>query len=188
MDKKKSWVKIVGKTIVIVGAVVGLLSIFLSFILPQYFGWYRIEGSVGGSVVIGLYITGLGTITTIGPPGGPSGIVILELIGGIIFMVGAILCIIGVLLPMFYKEIKALNNVGGILMLVAPLFLIIDVQIISGPEFRDFISTLAGSPTAVSMFWGSIRVGPDAVINWGIWIGSFTAFGAGVLGLVGGSL
>jgi len=167
-----------GKVVTLIGAIVGLVSFLLSFLVPQYFGWYRIEVSVGSSVVGGIYITGFGTIVTV-PPGGPTQIAILVLIGGILLIIGAILCVIGVV-----KKTKTPISVGGILMIVTPLLLIIDVQIISGDFFISVLNSLGG-PTSASMIWGSYIVGPGILLSWGIWIGSFMAFGAGILGLLG---
>jgi len=71
-------------------------------------------------------------------------------------------------------------------MIVTPLLLILDVQIISG-DFYLSILNLLGGPTSASMIWGSFAVGPGSLLTWSIWIGSFMAFGAGILGLLGAS-
>jgi len=169
-----------GSILAIIGAIVGLISILLSFLVPQYFGWYRIEVSSGGSILGGIYITGFGTIVTV-PPGGPIQIATLVLIGGILLIIGAILCIIGVVIKR-----KTPISVGGILMIVTPLLLTLDVQIISGDFFLSVLNLLGG-PTSASMIWGSYVVGPGILLSWGIWIGSFMAFGAGIIGLLGAS-
>ena len=55
----------VGKIIAIIGAVIGLASIILSFIVPELFSWYRYEVS-GMGTSGGWYLTGFGTVTDIG--------------------------------------------------------------------------------------------------------------------------
>jgi hypothetical protein len=169
-----------GKVVTLIGAIVGLASIALSFVLPAFFGWYRIEGSYGGTVVIGAYFTGLGTLATTGgmPPIG--GIAIFQLIGGAVLIVGAILCIVGA-----SKEKKALGIVGGILILAGPMFLIMDLLVLSSADFAAMILGLGGPPGA-SPLWGSFVPAPGALLSWGIWIGTFIAFAGGALGLIGG--
>lgn len=168
-----------GKVLALIGAIVGLVSVALSFVLPAFFGWFRIEGAVGGITVIGFYITGLGTFAVTGFPGFP-GIAIFELIGGIVLIIGAIVCIIGAV-----KESKVAGIVGGILILVAPILLLLDLLIgMSG--FSILIETLGGPPGA-SVLWGSFVPAPGVLLSWGIWIGTFVALGGGVLGLIGGA-
>ena len=164
-----------GSILAIIGAIIGLFSILLSFLVPQFFGWYRIEVSSGGSIVGGIYITGFGTIV----PAGLPQISILVLIGGISLIIGAILCIIGVV-----KKTKTPISIGGILIIVTPLLLILDVQLISG-EFYLSILSLLGGPSSTSMVWGSYALGPVTLLTWSMWIGSFMAFGAGILVLLG---
>ena len=37
-----------GKIIALVGAVIGILSVVLSLVLPEFFGWYRAHIAGGG--------------------------------------------------------------------------------------------------------------------------------------------
>jgi len=157
-----------GKVLVIIGAVVGLTSIFLSLFVPQSFGFYRVEGSYGGTVVIGFYITGFGTLASIYPI---LGIAYMELFGGIMLIGGAITCIKGVV-----KERKTLG-----------MIFVVDLLVISGADFGYLIYSLGG-PADASILWGSFVPAPGTVISWGLWIGSFMAMGAGGLGLIGGAL
>lgn len=157
------------------------MSVLLSFIFPQIFGWYRIEISSLG-ITGWIYITGIGTVVSV-PAGAPlGGLAIFELIGGILLIIGAIICIIGAV-----KELKAAGIIGGILILLGPLLLIMDLMLGLG-EFTEVIALLGG-PAGASAFWGSITIvgPPDILLSWGIWTGSFIALGAGVLGLAGGA-
>jgi len=170
-----------GKGIAIVGAVIGLMSVLLSFIAPQIFSWYRIEISSMG-ITGKIYITGIGTVVSV-PAGAPiGGFAIFELIGGILLIIGAIVCIIGAV-----KELKAAGIVGGILILLGPLLLIMDLLLGLG-EFTEVLAFLGG-PADVNALWGSITIvgPPDFLVSWGIWIGSFLALAGGVLGLIGGA-
>ncbi len=171
-----------GKILAIIGAIVAIVSVGLSFVLPTIFGWYRIELSAIG-ISVGIYFTGIGSVATTGGIGGISGFATLELIGGILLIIGAIICIVGVI-----KESKAAGIVGGVLILLAPLILIIDLLTGLG-DFADLIQTLGG-PSNASVFWGSFTITgpPDVLMSWGIWIGSFLALGGGALGIIGGAI
>ncbi|MBY8984268.1 MAG: hypothetical protein KGD65_04305 [Candidatus Lokiarchaeota archaeon] len=170
-----------GKVLALIGAIIALVSVALSFIAPAFFGWYRIEVSSLG-ITVGVYITGIGSIVTVPAILPVEGMAIFELIGGIVLIIGAIVCIVGAV-----KESKAAGIVGGILILVGPLLLILDLLLGLG-DFAALIALLGG-PTGTSAFWGSITIvgPPDVVMSWGIWIGAFLALGGGVLGLIGGA-
>lgn len=170
-----------GKIIALIGAIVGLVSVVLSFIAPQIFSWYRIEISMLG-VTGGYYITGIGTFSAVLVPPLPDGIAILELIGGIVLIIGAVVCIIGAA-----KELKAAGIIGGILILLGPLLLIIDL-LIGISDFGLIIDMITGVPgTADTLFWGSFSPAPGVLLSWGIWIGAFIALAGGALGLIGGA-
>ena len=169
-----------GKTLALVGAVLALATLALSFIVPNIFGWYRIEAS-GMGMTAGIYFTGLGTLATVPAgmmPGG--GFAIFELIGGICLIIGSIACIIAGV-----KESKAAGIIGGVLILLSPLILIIELLVGAG-DFALLIQTLTG-PAGASVFWGSYLIAPGVTLSWGIWIGTFLSLGAGVLGLAGGA-
>ena len=82
---------------------------------------------------------------------------------------------------------KAAGIVGGILILVSPLMLIIDLLVSAG-DFAAIIMSLGGPPGA-SVFWGSFLISgpPDVLLSWGLWIGFFISLGGGVLGVIGGA-
>ena len=170
-----------GKVLALIGAIVALVSVALSFVAPAIFGWYRIELSSLG-ITIGVYITGIGSIVSVPAVLPIAGMAIFELIGGVLLIIGAIVCIIGAI-----KESKAAGIVGGILILLSPLVLILDLLL----GFSDFAAmiTLLGGPAGSSAFWGSFTIvgPPDVLMSWGIWIGAFLALASGVLGLIGGA-
>ena len=168
-----------GKVLVLIGAVLALITIGLSFIVPNFFGWYRIEAS-GLGVTVGIYITGLGTVAVVPAIVPIEGMDIFGLIGGIILIIGAIACVISGV-----KESKAAGIIGGILILLSPIVLIVSLLIGSG-DFGTMIQLLGG-PADASVLWGSATIPGPVTLSWGIWIGSFLSLGAGVLGLAGGA-
>jgi len=168
----------IGKILTLVGAFAGILSIILSFILPQYFSWFRIE--LEG--VSGVYITGLGTITSIPP--GASGYGIINVVGGIGSILGAIICIYGGV-----KKMRVNAIVGSLLLLIGPLTFIMDTLVISAADFIAIIQGLGG-PSNVNPLWGSFIISgpPDILLSWGLWIGFFTTLASGGTALIGGIL
>jgi len=170
-----------GKVLALIGAIVALVTLALSFVVPAFFGLYRIEFSALGTT-IGVYITGIGTLVSV-PSGLPvSGFAIFELIGGILLIIGAILCIVASV-----KESKAVGIVGGVLILLCPLLLIIDLLLGLG-DFAAMIELLGG-PAGASALWGTFTITgpPDVIMSWGIWIGSFVTLAGGVIGIIGGA-
>jgi hypothetical protein len=170
-----------GKVISIIAAALAIIVIALSFVVPNFFGLYRIEFTTMG-YTIGVYITGIGTFASTGglPPIGD--IAIFELIGGILVIVGAVLCIVAAI-----KEMKVVGIIGGVLILLGPLILIIDM--LAGMSDFATLIALLGGPTGANPLWGSFTITgpPDVLMAWGIWIGTFLTLGAGVLGIVGGA-
>ena len=166
-----------GKVVSLIAAVTALLSIFLGFVLPELFCWYKFEAS-SAAVSYGFYLTGFGTTTAIDSTNPISEIAILELIGGILVILGVIACIIGIT-----KEEKKFGFLGGILILLGPLLLVIDFLIVLS-EFADWVDFYQINPDS-NMFWDSIDI-MAFTYTWNLWIGFFMAAAAGVLGLIGG--
>lgn len=170
-----------GKIISLIAAVLALVVIALSFVVPNIFGLYRIEFTLLG-MTMGVYITGIGTFMSTGglPPLGD--IAIFELVGGILVIVGCVALIIGAV-----KEMKAAGIIGGVLVLLGPLLLIIDM-LIGLSDFATLIAMLGG-PAGATPLWGSFTITgpPDILMAWGVWIGTFITAGAGVLGIIGGA-
>ena len=166
-----------GKVLAIIGAIVGLASIILSFIMPELFSWYRYEISGWGSSG-GYYLTGIGTIIDIGNTFSME-ISILGVVGGILVITGSILCIVATV-----KESKKMGVLGGLLMLLAPLLLVID--------FLIGMSELAGAiGDNMDLFIGRDWYWEDFfaltyAYTWGIWVGFFLGIAGGSLGLIGG--
>ncbi|MFX1571043.1 MAG: hypothetical protein ACFFCV_22110 [Promethearchaeota archaeon] len=161
-----------GKTLIIIAAILGLASIFLGLILPSIFPWFRIEEVLGGTMVLDLYLNGIGMVEG-------YDIDIFVLSGGICVILGAILGIAG-----GAKESKGVGILGGVLMLVGPVLLIFYL-FIDAESFRTILHGL-GVSSGANLFWGTVTIG-GSTITWGVWIGWFLGIGAGALGIIGGA-
>ncbi len=180
-----------GRIVAIVGAIVGIVFVLLSLAIPEFLSWYRweIEGSgYGYSESWGFYLTAFGTISEDLPPGYYIDVetAILVMIGGIMVLAGAGLCIVSAAI-----EMKPLAIVGGILMIVGPLMLIFDL--VGGvSEFAEAMNDLADMGDS-NVFFGSYSYTPYyypgiTIDNgWGLWIGFFIPFAAGGIGIIGGA-
>lgn len=166
-----------GRYVTVIGAIIGILTVGISLVLPELLAWWRLE-VVNGGIIDGYYLTGLGGVVIRGTlierdasiPG---------LIGGIAVIVGAILCIICAI-----TELKTLGFFGGILMLTGPVLLYIDFLVRLSDLARAigiFVDGIGGG----SLFWNSYDDG-FYVYTWGLWIGFFAAAVGGFLGLLGG--
>ncbi|MFX1572546.1 MAG: hypothetical protein ACFFB0_07345 [Promethearchaeota archaeon] len=166
-----------GEILGMIGACIGLLSIIFSFIFPEL-SWYKYE--VTDEVLeltSGAYLTGFGTYISTGTMATPD-IAILMLIGGILIVIGSVLCIVSVV-----KELKIIGVSGGILILLGPVLLIIDL-LTGMSEIAETISTIDPN---VNMFWDSFSES-GITFSWGLWIGFYIALAGGILGLIGGAL
>ena len=160
-----------GKIVAIVGGVLGILSIALYHLLPEFFCLWRLD--VGAALKIwvgGFGFTG-GEFMGIGSDPEYSEEILLLIIG-VIVVAGGALAIVGGL-----AENKMIAILGGVVMLAGPILFIIGAAVEFGP-FEDLAALL---PPGNSLLFGSEGGG-----TWGIWIGTFLALGAGVLGLIGG--
>lgn len=171
-----------GKNLTLIGAILALITVLLSMVLPQFFGWYRVELTSLG-ITSGVYVTAMGTITQIGSiPFSSNGSGGFEFFGGLLFIIGAIICILGVA-----KESRVAGIIGGILMLLGPLPMIL--SLLTGGGNYSYIKEFLGVSTDVDLLWGTFTsTGPPIeIISWGLWIGFFLALASGVLGIIGGA-
>ena len=125
-----------GKIVAIIGAALGAASVLLSLAIPAFFSWYHIDFT--GVYNAGLYLTAFGNLVEDGLTAPTDEVVMLVLIGGILVLAGAGLCIAGAL-----TEQKVLGIIGGIAMIVGPCLLIFDLlgQMSEFSEFMDMISS-----------------------------------------------
>jgi hypothetical protein len=174
----------VGKVLLITGAILGILSLTLSLISPEFLGWYRIEMPVITlGYFFGVYISGIGNVVSVGGLT-EAGISVLELIGGILVIIGAIICIIGV-----FKKLKYAGIIGGILMILGPLMLVLDL-LIGVSEFTKVLGVLDAGDLSPLLGGKNVIFSmapfPTVPLTWGLWIGFYVAVAGGVLGLIGG--
>lgn len=170
-----------GKIVAIIGAAIGIASVLLSLAIPAFFSWYRMELS-GYGTTYGVYLTGFGTIVEDFPAyyPVPTDMITMVMIGGILVLAGAGLCIVG-----GATEMKVLGIIGGIVMIVGPTMLIFELM----GEFSDFSEGLANMVDFYdkSIFFGSVSPAPGITRVWGLWVGYFIAYAGGVIGLIGGA-
>ena len=170
-----------GKTLTMIAGVLGLISIFIGVVLPDIGAWFRFEASTGGASLLGYYVNGLGIVSIGGSMSqlfgsGVSGILIIELIGEMLCLIGCIFCLLGAA-----RESKKFSMIGGVLILLGPIILIIDLFLISAGSFALILQIfgIAGE----NILYGSLTVMGNT-LAWGLWIGSFLALGAGIIGVI----
>ncbi len=170
-----------GKIVAIIGAAIGLLSVILSFLLPELFCWYSYTvTNIISSNKSSYYLTGFGTTISIPYSTAISAIALLELIGGFLVILGAIVCIVGVT-----KESKKIGSIGGILILLGPVLLLADF-LIGISEYYEQVEFIQSIATNKNILWDTVSFFGD-VYAWNLWIGFFMAVAGGVLGTIGGA-
>ncbi|MFX1410530.1 MAG: hypothetical protein ACFFA6_09270 [Promethearchaeota archaeon] len=167
-----------GKVLAIIAAFVGILTVLLSLAIPTLFSWYSFTIS-GGGYSAGLYLTPFGTFI-VDDYGSPDEIVRLVLIGGIMVLAGAGLCIAGGV-----KEMKVLGIIGGILLILGPTMLLIDLRF-QVSEFAQGMHDIVEAEDLSHALWGIFYPSPGVTVDFGITFGYFITYIGGVLGLIGG--
>ncbi|MFX1410531.1 MAG: hypothetical protein ACFFA6_09275 [Promethearchaeota archaeon] len=168
-----------GKVLAIIGATVGVVCVLFSLVVPGLFSWYCQRVSSGGSSA-NLYLTPFGTFVGDDFPE-PDEIVSLVLIGGILVLAGASLCIVGVA-----KEMKSFGIIGGILMILGPTLLVFDL-IGQVSEFSEDMHILAVAYDG-NVFFSNLSPSPGVTITLGLYFGYVISNVGGVLGLIGGAI
>lgn len=162
------------RQIAVIGAFIGILSVLLGLLSPEWFSWYRVE-----STIYGFYLTGFGTGVFINYPSQTDQIAILVLIGGILVIVGAVECLTSALV-----KNKVVGILGGLFMIVGPLLLLADIMM-GVSEFMQWMEYYTSGKSGAELLFGRIDYWD---IDYGLWIGFFMAIGGGVLGFIGGAL
>lgn len=158
-----------GKIIAIIGGIVGILSVVLFYLLPDIFSFWHLEGGGGG-----LFIGGFGFRDGTGISSPEYIEDILLTIIFVLIVAGGAIAIVGGLI-----ENKLVGLLGGILMLVGPILFIVALVMETG-DFEILALAISG------MGGDTLIFGSGAGFSWGLWISSYMAFAAGVLGIVGG--
>ena len=178
-----------GKFVAIIGGIIGIVFVLLSLVGGEFLSWYQFGGEIDlgpyGSSSGGLYLTAFGNIIS-DPTGGPEyEIATLVLLGGIMVLAGAGLCIVG-----GATEKKPLGIIGGILMILGPMMIIFDL-VGEVSEFSQFINDLSVAADS-NVFFGSYSYDFYYIyyfdFTWSLTIGFFITIGGGVVGLIGGAL
>jgi hypothetical protein len=167
---KKNLIKMgSGRLIAIIGGVLGILSVVLFHLFPEIFAFWRIEGGGGG-----IYLGGFAFEYLVGSDPAYTEDILLLIIF-ILVVAGGALAIVGGLI-----ENKLIGTLGGLLRLVGPILFIISLAIELG-DFSDLAALVEFSTGERFLLFGSA-----AGLDWGLWVGTFLALGAGVIGLIGG--
>lgn len=98
---------------------------------------------------------------------------IFLLLTAVLIIGGSVLLLIGALV-----ESKALGIIGGLVFLSGPILHMLALFLGLG-MFEGLAATL---PSGTTVLFGS-----EAGVDWGIWISTYLALGAGVLGIMGGA-
>lgn len=169
-----------GKYLAIISAFIVILTVLLSLAIPALFSWYSYTISSGG-YSSGLYLTPFGSFI-VDDYGSPDEIVGLVLIGGIMVLTGAGLCIAGVV-----KEMKVLGIIGGILLILGPTMLLIDLRF-QVSEFAQAMHDIVEIEHyyLTHALWGHFYPSPGIRVTFGITLGYLITYVGGVLGLIGG--
>lgn len=145
----------VGKLLLVLGALLGILSIILYFIEESFGAWWRIEG-IGTS-----YMSAFGTYST--------GEDLLDSILGFYGILGPILFIIGaicVFIPLIKKN-KAYGFLGSFLMIGGMVIFLIGLG-----NIEDYESILSGIGFLTSSEY-NVFFGEFGFWSWGLSIGFF---------------
>jgi hypothetical protein len=167
--KNKGIIKMgAGKIIAIVGGILGILAVVLFHVLPEIFAFWRIEGGGSGSYIGGFAYVSNGTDFASMEDTLLLIIFILGVAGGAITIIGA------------FIENKLIATLGGIVMLLCPILFIVALVAEIG-DFKDLADLIELATGDRFLLYGS-----SSGVDWGLWIGTYLALGAGVLGLIGG--
>jgi hypothetical protein len=168
------------KALGIIGGLLGLISIGLFYVMPAMFSLYRIEttNTLIPALSGGVYIGGLGSVSIV--LGGVAQTVFWP---DVMFMLPGILVIVGGLITLIGCGGKG-AIVGGIILLMGPLFFII--QMFTGMSMLASGYTQAAGLSGQNILFGSMS-NAAGTVAWGIWIGGFLEIGGGVLGIIGGA-
>jgi hypothetical protein len=172
-----------GKYIVICGAILGILSIFLFYVMPEAFYLWGIDTTGYPGHDVSFYLGGFysGAYSY----GGPLRINFIQnmettmLLVSVLMVVGFAIMLIGGLTG---KRGSGLG--GGITMLCGPLFLALALLAGTG-IFEELASIL--SLVGKNLLFGNLTE-MGVTINWGVGNSFYLALTGGALGTIGGAL
>jgi hypothetical protein len=177
----------VGRVIVLVAGIMGILTILLFMVLPDFFAFWRMDAWGFAPAAGKLWLGGVaqragdGTFLALGLETDVTYTEDLLLtIVNVVTLVGGAVCIIGGVLNK-----KIIGVLGGILMVVGVVAFIVALQLEIGDfsDLGDIIDAFGGT----SLLFGSGTSGPVEV-DWGLGMGAWFGIGAAVAGVVGGAI
>lgn len=157
-----------GRIVTIIGGILGILSVVLFYILPNVFCFWQLGGS-GNSYYLGGF--GFWDSKFFNPSYSED---ILLLIICLLVFIGGVLAVVGGL-----TKKRVVGVLGGVSMLCGPILLSIALMIETGDfEILAALVDAAGG--------GHLLFGTGFGLIWGIFVSTYIAIGAGVLGVIGG--
>jgi len=186
----------VGRVIVIVAGIIGILTLLLFMVMPDFFAFWRID-AYGVPLVDGKLW--LGGIAQRAGDGNLLGLgletdltytedLLLTIIN-VITLAGGAICVIGGVLNK-----KIIGLVGGILMALGVIAFIVALQIQFGDfsDLGDIIDFFGGNTLLFGSGEGELPFPfpPGTILDadWGLGMGAWFGIGAAVAGVVGGAI
>jgi hypothetical protein len=191
-EQKKTYISIsfqrvrdlgISRIVMLTAIIISVLSILLSFVLPELAGWYQfiIDKTFWGDPDR-YYLTGLGTYICKDTLTCTNNIAFIGFFGGILILVGSAVSLVAIL-----RNSKIFTIIGGIVIFVGPLLLIF--EILTGIDYlNDLLANYHGLmyDSIVNSFYGRNINATYAYtpISWGLGDGFFIAIVGGTLGLI----
>ena len=177
----------VGRVIVTVAGIIGILTLVLFMVIPDFFAFWRMDAygfaPADGSLWLGGIAQRAGDGTFLGL-GLETDLTYTEdfllTIINVITIAGGAICIIGGVLNK-----KIIGLLGGIVMVLGVIAFIVALQIQFGDfsDLGDMIDAFGGD----TLLFGSGSAGPLEA-DWGLGMGAWFGIGAAVAGVIGGAL
>ncbi len=172
------------KYIALIGAILGILTVVLFYLLPEMFYLWGIKAT--GTENLRFYLGGFYSVGYTFSPLGLLDIEFIQTLEPILFIVsvlitgGFVITLIGSL------EGKRSTGIGGgITLLLGPVLLMIALLTGMGTLFGELASILG--LIGQNLLFGSLS-SMGTTMSWGLGSGFFVALAGGVLGVIGGAL
>ncbi|MFW9895163.1 MAG: hypothetical protein ACFFD7_05095 [Candidatus Thorarchaeota archaeon] len=173
----------IGRILMFIAVIISILSILLSFVLPELAGWYQYTSyNVWDWNPQYYYLTGLGTYICKNSIGCTNNIALIGLFGGILVLVGSAVNLVAIV-----RNSKIFTIIGGIIIFIGPFLLII--EILTGINYLNELLSQYHAllyDTKVNWFYGRNinATGEWTYFSWKLGNGFFIALVGGTLGLI----
>ena len=177
------------KYIALVGAILGILTVILFYLLPEIFCLWRIEAK--GTENLRLFLGGFYSMAyATSPLAIEQGVLFLKFIQTLepILLIVSILIAGGFVITLI-GSIEGKRNTGiggGIALLFGPILFMIALLTGMGTLFGELASTLG--LVGQNLLYGKIYEPYIILITWGLGPGFYVVLAGGILGVIGGAL